>query len=167
MPSPGSSGTGAQPVFAGLVEPAHGGRKQRPAPGGPGDHGPGGRPDTPVGQCGEGGDPGDENNGDRDNAVGADPAVAHDPQLGGFVPATAEPVSDIGQPVFVQCAGQPDHGGHAEGGGDGRRHAGPCEQTQNDGAHTADAEADQREEPDGRSQSRARVARFGKFGVGV
>ena len=43
---------------------------------------------------------------ERDNAVGAMSAVAHDRQLALAVTAAAEPVGRVGEPVLMQRAGR-------------------------------------------------------------
>ena len=143
-----------QSVRTGRLQPTHGRGEQGPAPGGRGDQGSGGSTNTDMGEGGKRGDLDDQHQGHGDDPVRADPAVAHDAEFGGLVGPAPEPVGDIGQAVFMQRAGQQDHGGNRQRCSDTRRNPGPGKQPQGDRPGATDGKADQGEKPHGLGESR-------------
>ena len=95
----------------------------------------------------------------RDDAVSAMRAVAHDRELALAIPAAAEPVGRVGEPVLVQRAGRGDAGGDREQRGRPDRQAEQPGDKKRDGAQRADAASDQRESPAG-SGDRAGLGRL-------
>ena len=69
------------------------------------DQAEGGAPEPAVERRGQRADAQDERKRDRDRAVGADAAVAHDLELHRPRRAAAEAVGDVGEPVLMQRAG--------------------------------------------------------------
>ena len=85
-------------------------RRQRGCAGerGDQDQAEGRAPEPAVERRGQRADAQDERKRERDRAVGADAAVAHDLELHRPRRAAAETVGDIGEPVLMQRAGQGD-----------------------------------------------------------
>ena len=80
-------------------------------------------------------------------AVGAEPAVAHDLQLGLAVAAAAETVGDVGEAVLVQRAGQDRAGAERQRRRGQIRHADVRRPRQIKSHHRADQRADHRKHP--------------------
>ena len=71
-------------------------------------------PEPAVERRGQRADAQDERERDRDCAIGADAAVAHDLELPRSRRAAAETIGDVGEPVLVQRAGRDDERGCRE-----------------------------------------------------
>ena len=138
---------GPETVRTRRLEPAHGRRDQGTAPHGGRDQRAGGRAHVMGGDGCQRRDLCDDHDREGDGAVGAEPAVAHDLELAVAVAASAETVGDVGQPVLVECAGEPDDDPDGQRCRDGGRHPAPGESAEHERPRAADAEADQGEEP--------------------
>ena len=81
------------------------------------------------------------------DAEAAVPAVAHDRELRLAVMAAAEAVGGVGEPVLMECAGQPNGGEEREPCREGAAAADQLRDQEDQRGEAADPGADQRERP--------------------
>ena len=119
----------------------------------------GGAPQSAVERRGQRGDANEERKRERDRAIGADAAVAHDFELVGPRRAAAEAVGDVGDPVLVQPAGRDDERGRREAGAHERGQAELRRQREDERAGEPDGGARDRRRPGDAVDVERRVAR--------
>ena len=147
--APGSSRPAAAPAPSARAGAKKRERRQRAGARerGDGDQAQRGAPKTAVERRGQRADAQDEGERQRDGAIGADAAVAHDVELRRPRRAAAEAVGDVGEPVLVQGAGRGDERGRRQAGANERGQAEEPGQRQRQRADKTDRDARDRRRP--------------------
>ena len=145
----GSSRPAAAPAPSARADTRSAKRRQRAGARerGDGDQARAGAPEAAVERCGQGADAQDEGESQRDGAIGADTAVAHDVELHRPRRAAAEAVGDVGEPILVQGAGRSDKRRRRQPGANDRGQADEPGRRQRQRADKADRPARDRRRP--------------------